>query len=383
MSLDLASRFSRFDKVVIGVIGLMILSTAFVRLVDLDGQSGYRVAFMRATGANVANIWLIDPETGEEEQISFAPIGVRSFDVSADGAYIAYSARDFESNTVDIYRLDIDSGDLIRLTSCLEESSICDYPVWRADGMSIAYERSGMDGRDTRIWLLDLTQSPARNAPLLSDPTIGGSNVVWSDDGRYIGFYANLEDGQGILTYRLPDNPALEGELSFVPSGQGLVGEFAPDGSAMIFPEVEVNGPLVRSFLQIVFLDRASLQFQILTPSEADAFDRADDWHPEDDMLAITRRYLSGDNVTSGFQVYVMDMNSYEISPLIFDPEYDHGRTHWRPDGGMLLVQRTPVSTSSSGQSAERSELWLYDMNDDTLTQLTERAYLPQWVNGG
>ena len=383
MSLDLASRFSRFDKVVIGAVILMILSIVFVLLVDLDGQSGYRVAFMRTGGANVANIWLIDPETGEEEQISFAPIGVRSFDVSADGQYIAYSARDFETNTVDIYRLDIDSGDLIRLTNCIEESSICDFPTWRADGMTIAYERSGMDGRDTRIWLLDVTQSPALSLPLLSDPTIGGNNAVWSDDGRYIGFYADLDDGQGILTYRLPDNPAFDGELSFIPSGQGLVGEFSPDGSARVFPEVEINGPLVRSFLQIVFLNQAILQFQILTPSEADAFDRADDWHPEANTLAITRRYLSGDNVTSGFQVYLIDMNTYEISPLIFDPDYDHARTHWRPDGGMLLVQRVPVRRSIGGQSPERSELWLYDMDDDTLTRLTERAYLPQWVNGG
>ena len=123
----------------------------------------------------------------------------------------------------------------------------------------------------------------------------------------------------------------------------------------MVFPEIEVNGPLVRSFLQIVFLDRETLQFQILTPVEEDAFDRADDWHPTDPTLAITRRYLSGDDVTTGFQVYLMDMITGEPSPLIFDPDYDHARTHWRPDGTMLLVQRHPNWLRTRGGSSRRS----------------------------
>ena len=206
-ALRLFNRLSRFDKIVLGVVLVMVLSTALVLLVDLSGEKGYRIVFLRTGGANVANVWMIDPETGDETQLTDAPIGVRNYDVSADGQYIAYSARDFQTNTVDIYRLHISTGNVTRLTNCIEESSICDVPLWRADGLSIAYERSSLDARDTRIWLLDIKQLPARTFPLISDPSITGSNATWSDDGEHIGFYASVDGTPGILVYDFPANP--------------------------------------------------------------------------------------------------------------------------------------------------------------------------------
>lgn len=352
---------------------------------------------MRTGGANASNIWLVNPETGEETQLTSELFGVNQYDVSADGTFIAYSARDFETNTVDIYRLNLDTNETTRLTNCREDGSICDNPQWRPDGQMIAYERSASTQSIIEIWILDLRQSPTHTFSLLAEVDeeieeeddehdhhvqVSGDNPRWSADGRKIAFYAR--GLAGIMVYDLdePFDAPINAEIqpAFIPTGYGLVGEFSPDGTQMVFPELVIDEPLVHANLQLATLDQSNLLFEILTSVEDNAIDRADSWHPDGTTLAITRRIIGGTNATTSFQVYLMNMLTREITPLVFDPTFDHGRTHWRPDGEVLLLQRTPVEFGIGRNFTEGSQIWLYDMVTNDLTLVAERAFQPRWI---
>lgn len=373
------NRISRFDLLILLIVIILVIMIALITLLgQTKNDNTYHIAFIRTGGANVNNLWMVNPETGEEEQLTSERLGINQYDVSADGNFIAYSVRDFQTNTVDIYSLNLLTNERTQLTNCLEESSICDNPRWRPDGLMIAYERSLVNGRSTRIWLLDLKQSPTRTFSLLNDPEFGGDSPTWSDDGDKLAFYAR--GLTGIVVYDFASTLSQDTELAFIPTSYGLVGEFSPDSTQMIFPELVTVGPLVHSNLQIATLNQGNLQFEILTPLDDDAFDRADSWHPDGTTLAMTRRNLSGEAVTQGFQVYLMDMFTREITPLVFDADYDHGRTHWRPDGEVLLLQRTPIQMGIGRNFSEDSQIWLYDMATNDLRLITTRAFQPRWI---
>ncbi|HRF93588.1 MAG TPA: hypothetical protein PLZ51_00270, partial [Aggregatilineales bacterium] len=111
-------------------------------------------------------------------QITDVSGGVSDFDISPDGQFIAYSARDGGRMVGDIYLLELATTVVRQLTDCSASSDHCFNPVFSPLGDKIAFVYQdtppiGLETTLTYIWLIDLTENTV--APLLDgeQPTFG------------------------------------------------------------------------------------------------------------------------------------------------------------------------------------------------------------------
>jgi len=376
-------RISRLDTVVVGVSILLVVATLLMTFLGRADAAGQRVAFLKNSPGGIANVWIADADNpADAKQITFAADGVFDFGVSPDGRSIAFSERDFESNSQEIKLLDLRTGRITQLTDCMAQDSACTTPVWRPDGQLIAYQRIefnsalNIGASPDRIWLLDLSTTPATTYPLVEDSQVLGYYPEWSANGQRLAFYDN--GSGGILIYNFAaDTAADENPFSYVTTANGTVGSFSPDGSKLVYPEMLINGaPVVHSYLQLADLDNGLSQD--LTNPEDQADDQAVQWNPNGRTIAIGRRYLD-DRYTRGHQIYLYDTTDGTMEPLIYDEAYNHGYFEWNPAGDELVIQRFRFPTES-GEDVGGTQIWTYNITTRALTLIIDDAYIPRWV---
>lgn len=337
-----------------------------------------RVAYLAPSDAVPQNVWIADPaDPASARQVTFSPSSVLNFDISPDGTRLAFAERNSGTGTSDIKLLDLQTGALQQLTNCPE--SDCNTPVWRPDGQMIAYHRIdynlGLDNvgaSPTRVWLIDLTTTPASTRPLFADSQILGYAPQWSADGTRIAVFDN--NSVGILVYDFTDD-----SIVFIPTraGGGDV-SLSPDGRRVVFPRLIIQGMEARSNLQMADLETG--QIVDLTSPDEPQDDTQSDWHPDGARLALARRYLD-ERYTRTRQLYLLDTSTGQVTPLIEDPRYFNGFFSWDPQGRQLVIQRFPELTED-GQinNAGRPEVWTYDLTTGALTRVATNAYFPRWV---
>jgi Tol biopolymer transport system component len=158
-------------------------------------------------------------------------------------------------------------------------------------------------------------------------------------------------------------------------SEQGVSGAFSPDGSRLVFP-VLVRGAIGQEFYTHLEMFDFTLQGGLPvtgtpdTPVE-DAFAA---WSPDGTRLALARRYLD-DRFTAGQQIYLLEVVSGEVTPLVVDPAYTHASIHWDPTGRRIIFQRFSLV-----ESGAQPEIWMLDLRSGELTRIAQNAYLPAWL---
>ena len=107
----------------------------------------------------------------------------------------------------------------------------------------IAYERTEYDAQfgssPPRIWLIDLTTTPATTRPLFQQTQILGYDAQWSGDGNRIA----LVDSASVVDPRLRLHDRQD-HLDCQPSRE--LGALSPDGTRLIYPDI-VFQPKARS----------------------------------------------------------------------------------------------------------------------------------------
>jgi Tol biopolymer transport system component len=375
---------TRFDITVILTVLLLLGAIAGTLLFGVEDFGGVQVAYMqepdRAAGeSGTGEIYLVSMETGNTRQLTDSAGIILDFDVSGDGDSIVYSERDTDTGRADLYLISLLTGETRQLTNCIMQDSDCLAPEFRPDGQMIAYERIdynselGLGVSPNRIWLLDLEANAT--APLFEDSQILGNTAVWADNGRRLAMYDN--NSRGIVIYNFDANTDNEDELvGFIPSDMGLVGEFSPDGTRMIYPEIVIEDGGARSYLQLADFTTGFLS-NVTDPGEL-ADDQFTDWSPDGRYIAIGRRYD-----TQATQVYLYDTQAGGIEPLgdIFDPKYNHSPFQWNASSDRLVIQRFQMFDESGGfYNNGQLEIWAYDLNTGQMQKLVENARNPQWV---
>ena len=377
-------KLSRFDLFVASILILLVVAVLIVAVIGNNTDDSLQVAYLVPGGSNVANVWVADPDSPEDaRQVTFTTIGVDSFTVSPDGDFIVYAERDFESGATELRQVNLRNGTQQTLTACIEESSICTFPVYSPAGDKIAYERRTI-GRavnagspQARLWILDLSTPANDTYPLIDEPDILGMGAVWSANGSKIAFYDRANAGFMIYDFTAAANG--QTAATFIPSGSDYPASLSPDGTQIVFPEILLGDSLVRAYLQIADLD--TLQFQVLTQPEENAFDATTAYRPDGTSIAISRRYLDGDRFTAGQQIFLLDIQDGSLDPLIFDANFSHGVFSWSPDGRYLIIQRFQnASATTPITNATLTEIWRYDMTTRQLTRIAENAYSPRWI---
>lgn len=337
-----------------------------------------RVAYLYPATEFPQNIWIADPaDPTSAQQLTFSPSGVYDFAVSPDGSQIAF-AENSTNGTTDIKLIDLETGGLVQLTNCVDAS--CTTPVWRPDGNTIAYERvdfnsdlqaQGVGSSPTRVWLIDLTTTPATTRPLFDSLQILGYNPQWSADGTRIAVYDNAS--ASILVYDFTQN-----NLIGLPSQAGSSGALSPDGRKLVYPEIVITeGAGTRSYLRVAELDTGGL---ITLGQDGEPLDdRRAVWRPDGEVLAVARR---DDRVTRGFQIYLLDPETGEvIRQLTDDPRYANQLFWWDPTGTQIVIQRFPeLDENMQPNNLGLPEIWTLDVETGEMVKVAENGFLPRWV---
>lgn len=336
-----------------------------------------RVAYLAPADNIPQNIWLVTTDANPTaQQLTFSPSGIYDYAVSPDGSRVAFAETNTSTGTTDIKILDLETGSLEQVTNCVDAS--CTSPVWRPDGLSIAYERvdyntgiANLGSSPRRVWLIDLSTMPATTRPLFNDSQLLGFDPQWSADGARI---AVFDPGTAaILVYDFNT-----GSIIGVPSRAGSSGALSPDGRRLVYPEIPIiDGVSVRPFMRLVELDTGS-QTDLSTPDDPFEDTRAV-WHPDGVRLAIARRYLD-DRYTRGYQIVLLNTQTGALEQLTDDPRYANQFFWFDPTGERLLIQRFPeLDANMQPNSTGRPEIWALDLATRTMTLLASNAYLPRW----
>ncbi len=337
-----------------------------------------RVAYLAPANSAPINLWVADPTVpGSAHQVTNSPSGIYDYGVSPDGSKIAFAEKNSDTGTIDIKMLDVDSGGIEQLTNCADAE--CKTPTWRPDGQLIAYERIDLNSSlanqvgpsPTRIWIIDLSSTPATTRPLFDDSQILGYGVRWSADGTRISMFDY--SSKGILVHDFRDSTT-----ELIPSKYGNSGELSPDGNKLIYPEVTLANNEATSYLQVVDLVNKNLQ-RLSTPEDPIDDDTAI-WSPDGKFLIVGRRYLD-ERMTRGRQIYKVNPDDSKAEPLIVDPNYQNGYFSLDPTGSQIVLQRFPDPVAMNDPNDQGlPEIWTYDMQTKALVKVSDNAFVPRWV---
>ena len=202
------------------------------------------------------------------------------------------------------------AGPIRRLT---DDAGVGLNPVWSPNGRYI-YFNAEIDG-DSGIYWARADDSAVFRWTLFSE---NDANPVWSPDGRYIAFDSerngNLDiylwDFETETEYRLTDN-----------SGYDYSPVWSPDGSQIAFQSDRAGD----WDIYVMDADGSNLRWLAYT-SNYEGFPA---WSPDGSQIAFVSN-RAGD--WDDRYIYVMDADGSKPRRLTYNSDYDHSPT-WSPDG--------------------------------------------------
>lgn len=374
----------------IAAFGVIVVAFALVLLLAESTNPrrlGLSVAYLAPAYGGVQNVWVAPVNAPQAaRQVTFAAYGVYDFGVSADGRFIAYAERQEPSGLHELKLLNMETRQITQLTQCERDEADCRTPRFRPNGDVLAYERvntnlslnrSGMNvGMGAiRIWLLDMTDPAYYTRPLAEDSQFVGHSPEWSVDGSTLVFYASDLANPGIMVYNFAPR---EGErtLKFIPSQYGTTGALSPNGQQLVFPDLtRRDDGSIYTYLRLA--DLGALSFGDLTNPADPIDDTTAKFHPNGRQIVLERRYTD-DRYTRGYQLYMLDVASREVTPLLVDDRYTHGFFAFNAAGDWLVLQRFPLG----GQADTSPEIWAYHLPSQRLQLVATNAFHPRWLIG-
>ena len=341
----------------------------------------------------LANIYLLNPFTGESEALTEIPGGVQDFSVNAGGEEIYYSLRTSQGGS-EIYRLDLAQVSQgvkateavptrVLPTSALVLScpqAACRSPVISPDGSFLAYEQTAFLEQDQpnypQVWYVKLpVANPAAPEPA---PSRAGEALhqtlqpAWSSAG-ILAFYDTTAAAYVFLD-------PVSGRKSLFPNQTGQTGAWHPDGKVYLAPEINFLDASALAELQalanshLILFEHSSGQVQDLTPEEA-MEDTSPAFSPDGVYLAFARKFLDTNRWTPGRQAWLLRLDNQQARPLTSETFYNHFEFAWSPVGDRLAYVRFNQAVPK-----EPLELWMIDILTDQAVRLVVGGYAPIWI---
>ncbi len=307
-----------------------------------------------------SNLYEINPVSGESQQLTDHSGGVLDYSVSLDNELILYSVA-AEKGASKIMVLDLGSRDTSLVIDCLE--ALCTMPKLSPDGDRLTYEiLSRESGSLPGIMVFNLQDQ--------SEMVLGESgeyleNPLWSPAG-WLAYYNQTTKGYQFWN---PDTDLTR----FLPNETGGFGTWSADGRYFLTSEILFTGDtLAPRHLQLYDLVEETTQ-------DLSRGDFLEDLNPSFStrglVFAFSRKSLNPQDWTPGRQLWVMDLDTGESTPLTDDVDYQHTSFAWHPDGEQLVYVRYNQATLS-----EAPEIWLVSTANGGALRLIINGFSPGWI---
>lgn len=197
--------WNRSDIAIVTVADLTVTTLAHEAWSPTWSPLGNWIAYYLASGD--FGLYLIRPDGSDNHQILAGDAEYPTW--SPDGRRLAFMSLGFpagsSSAAYDLYVVDIDGGNLQRLTNVTGEDG---WPAWSHDGRRIAYQRMVSEEGKSEIHVMG---ADGQGDQLITDPTdnLEEYNPSWSPNDRYIAYYAypptDSDAAAGGIFVMLPD----------------------------------------------------------------------------------------------------------------------------------------------------------------------------------
>ncbi len=297
-----------------------------------------------------ADLYALDPDSGDSLRLTTTEFGVLDYAPAPDGLTVLVSLANAQGGA-DLAILSLLDHALTPLLDCA--ARLCRNPQIDPSGMWIAYE----DATRQQIHLLPLFGEPALLGP--------GRFPAWSSDTT--------------LLYFNPDEPAyisynpVTGTRHTAPNDTGDPAAWLPNADEFIAPEIlTVPGGLFASHLARYLVTGGPPADLTLDPN---ADDNAPAVSPDGTRLAFARRFLDTERWTPGRQLWLMTTAGGNPHPLTDAPLYGYTSPAWHPDGTQIACVRSNLADLN-----EPPEIWLINADGSTALALVINAFAPQWL---
>ena len=325
-----------------------------------------------------ADIYTINLQTGEIEQLTDIPGEVLDFDVDSTGSTIYFNTSHGDGGST-LHKLNLLTGEVGTILECPQ--ALCRYPKISPLGDYLAYERTSLAGINQpnypQVWLLPLNKNGnEENEPfLIGDVAHQTQQPLWATNGTLA--YYNFSESAFVIGE--PNGKVYRR----IPSQTGVPGDWSPDGESYLIPEIIIEAIEESEALTDLKNIPSShlLRFDISDGSTHDLTqvnnleDTSPAFSPDGRTVAFGRKFLDVARWTPGRQLWTMKPDGGDALQYTDDPTYNHYDFAWSPSGDQLAYTRF-----NKNLLTEPPEVWIMDADGSGALQLISGGYAPQWI---
>src|SRR5260221_7523585 len=329
-----------------------------------------RVIYLGPVDNIVQNLFVADPvQDAAPSQLTTSANGIVGYDVSPDGGSVVYSELS-GTGAASLMTLDLTTHKSSVLYQCPDAT--CTNPAWRPDGSAIAFEKvdlntgTGMTPGVPRVWLLDVASGKV--SQLFQDNQRLGYSPHWSPDGNLLAVFDTNAGGIVVHDFKAQTDQT-------IPTVQGEVGLFSPDGKWLYFPKVvDLGDGNYATHLVLVDVSSALYVQHDLVADSDPADDLEAVWSPDSKQLLVARR-PPHDLGSSGTQLYSVEVATGIATPLVVDEAYSQSNIEISPAGDVMLFQRFPLDKPGA-----HIEDWPLNMSTHALKKVVDNGTSAHWL---
>ncbi len=279
---------------------------------------------------------------------------------------IIYMANKGDTNSWDLYMLDVRTGVTLRLTRTINVDER--YPTWSSDGSRLAYHVS-YNNNPFDIVIMPLKTPSEAYVPFVADSNMGELAVAydkamptWSFDDTLIGFHAKTANGRYGLFMGRPDGTGLRMIINPPDRIDVLHWAWSPDATQIAFSEMTSVGSNIYQFtlpdtIQPASVNRVNRELLI----EGGFFPA---WSPDGKKIVYMREVESGAVTYTTIWIYdVINRDNKQLLPYPENPSlgnwgYSEIHPEWSLDGKAIIF-----ASNRDNDDSAAFDLYMVEVN--------------------